>query len=168
MKHTKSNITLVGMPGVGKSTVGVILAKILGYDFIDSDLLIQKQEGRLLKDIIADLGSTGFLMIENSVHANMDVKKSVISPGGSVCYCREGMEHLREISTVIYLKLDYASLQKRLGNLTARGVILKKGQSLLDLYNERVPLYEKYAHIVIDENNSGVEQTVKAILEALE
>lgn len=168
MKHTKPNITLIGMPGVGKSTVGVILAKIIGYEFVDSDIVIQKQEGKLLKEIIADVGNHGFLAIENRVHAEMDVTNSIISPGGSICYCRQGLEHLREISTVVYLKLDYPKLKRRLGNLTARGVVLKNGQTLYDLYKERTPLYEKYAHVVIDETNLNVEKTIKAVMEALE
>ena len=168
MKHTKPNITLIGMPGVGKSTIGVILAKIIGYEFVDSDIVIQKQEGKLLKEIIADVGNQGFLAIENQVHAEMELTNSIISPGGSICYCRQGMEHLHEISTVIYLKLDYPKLKRRLGNLTARGVVLKNGQSLYDLYKERTPLYEKYAHIVIDETNLNVEKTIKAVMDALE
>lgn len=168
MKHTKQNITLIGMPGVGKSTVGVILAKIIGYEFIDSDIVIQKQEGRLLKDIIAEVGSDGFLEIENRVHTRMDVTHSVISPGGSICYCKEGLEHLQDISTVVYLKLDYSQLERRLGNLTARGVVLKNGQSLRDLYEERTPLYEKYAHVILDESDLTVEDTLKAVMEALE
>ena len=168
MKHTKSNITLIGMPGVGKSTIGVILAKIIGYEFVDSDIIIQKQEGKLLREIIADVGSHGFLEIENRVHAEMDLNRSIISPGGSICYCRQGMEHLREISTVVYLKLDYPKLKRRLGNLTARGVVLKNHQTLYDLYKERTPLYEKYAHVIIDETNLNVEKTIKAIIDALE
>ena len=168
MKHTKSNITLIGMPGVGKSTIGVILAKIIGYEFVDSDIIIQKQEGKLLREIIADVGSHGFLEIENRVHAEMDLNRSILSPGGSICYCRQGMEHLREISTVVYLKLDYPKLKRRLGNLTARGVVLKNHQTLYDLYKERTPLYEKYAHVIIDETNLNVEKTIKAIIDALE
>lgn len=168
MKHTKANITLIGMPGVGKSTIGVILAKIIGYEFVDSDIVIQKQEGKLLREIIAEVGSDGFLEIENRVHEQMDVNESIISPGGSICYCTGGLEHLRDISTVVYLKLDYPKLKQRLGNLTARGVVLKNGQTLYDLYKERTPLYEKYAHVVIDETNLSVEKTVKAVLDALE
>ena len=168
MKHTKPNITLIGMPGVGKSTIGVILAKIIGYEFVDSDIVIQKQEGKLLREIIADVGSIGFLKIENRVHAEMELTNSIISPGGSICYCTQGLEHLREISTVVYLKLDYPQLKRRLGNLTARGVVLKTGQSLYDLYKERIPLYEKYAHVVIDETNLSVEETIKAVMNALE
>ncbi len=168
MKHTKENITLIGMPGVGKSTIGVILAKIIGYEFIDSDIVIQKQEGKLLKDIIAETGSDGFLQIENQVHQEMNVKHAIISPGGSICYCTEGIKHLRDISTIVYLKLDYEELAHRLGNLTARGVVLKDGQTLFDLYQERTPLYEKYAHIVIDETGLQVEETLQKVLESLE
>ena len=168
MKHTKENITLIGMPGVGKSTIGVILAKIIGYEFIDSDIVIQKQEGKLLKDIIAEVGSEGFLQIENSVHANMIANHCIISPGGSICYCAEGLAHLRDISTIVYLKLDYEELAHRLGNLTARGVVLKVGQTLFDLYQERTPLYEKYAHVVIDETGLQAEETLQAVLNALE
>lgn len=168
MKHTKENITLIGMPGVGKSTIGVILAKIIGYEFIDSDIVIQKQEGKLLREIIAEVGSDGFLEIENRVHTEMDAKHAIISPGGSICYCTEGLKHLREISTVVYLKLDYEELAHRLGNLTARGVVLKDGQTLLDLYKERTPLYEQYAHVVINETGLQVEETLQAVIDALE
>ena len=168
MKHTKKNITLIGMPGVGKSTIGVILAKIIGYEFIDSDIVIQKQEGKLLKDIIAQAGSDGFLQIENRIHKDMCPSHAIISPGGSICYCREGLEHLRDISTVVYLKLNYEELAHRLGNLTARGVVLKDGQTLLDLYQERTPLYEKYDHVVINETGLQVEETLQAVMNALE
>ena len=146
----KDNIVLIGMPGSGKSTVGVILAKVLGYSFIDSDLLIQKAEKKLLKEIIAREGQEGFLKIENRVNASIETEKSVIATGGSVVYCQEAMEHLKEIGTVIYLQLDYPILRRRLGNLIGRGVVLKEGQTLKDLYEERVPLYEKYADYIID------------------
>ena len=150
----KKNIVLIGMPGSGKSTVGVILAKVLGYTFIDSDLLIQKEEKKLLKDIIAREGQEGFLRIENRVNASIETENSVIATGGSVVYCEEAMKHLQEIGTVIYLKLDYQILKKRLSNLIGRGVVLKDGQTLEDLYKERVPLYEKYGEYIIDEKNT--------------
>ena len=149
MKDQKENIVLIGMPGSGKSTVGVILAKVLGYTFVDSDLLIQKEEKQLLKDIIAREGQDGFLRIENRVNKSIDTEKSVIATGGSVVYCQEAMEHLKKIGTVIYLKLDYQILNRRLSNLIGRGVVLKKGQTLKDLYEERVPLYEKYADHIL-------------------
>ena len=136
MKDQKENIVLIGMPGSGKSTVGVILAKVLGYTFVDSDLLIQKEEKQLLKDIIAREGQDGFLRIENRVNKSIDTEKSVIATGGSVVYCQEAMEHLKKIGTVIYLKLDYQILNRRLSNLIGRGVVLKKCQTLKDLYEE--------------------------------
>ena len=141
------NIVLIGMPGVGKSTIGVILAKELGYQFVDADLLIQKQEKRLLKEIISEEGIEGFIAIENQVNASIEANRTVIATGGSVVYGREAMEHLGEIATVIYLKLSYKALRKRLGNLKNRGVVLRDGQTLKDLYEERVVLYEKYADI---------------------
>ncbi|MBS6194516.1 MAG: shikimate kinase [Clostridiales bacterium] len=161
------NIVLIGMPGVGKSTVGVILAKELGYQFVDADLLIQKQEKRLLKDIIAREGVDGFIKIENQVNASIKAEHTVIATGGSVVYGREAMEHLKEIATVVYLKLPYSALRKRLGNLKNRGVVLRDGQTLRDLYEERVVLYEKYADVTIDEENKGIEETLQYIIEAL-
>lgn len=163
----KSNIILIGMPAVGKSTVGVILAKILGYKFVDTDLLIQESENRLLREIISSEGVDGFIEIENRINSHIDVQKSVIATGGSVVYGKEAMEHLSEIGTVIYLKLDYRKLKYRLGNIRNRGVVIRDGQKLSDLFNERTPLYEKYADIIIDENNCNIEKTVSAIIEAL-
>lgn len=159
----KENIVLIGMPGVGKSTIGVVLAKVLGYKFIDSDLVIQEQTGRLLKDIIAEEGIDEFINIENKVNASINTEKSIIATGGSVVYGKEAMEHLSEIGTVIYLKLDLDSLSKRLGSLEKRGVVLKDGQTLEDLFNERTPLYEKYADIIINEHGYTIQQTVKLI-----
>lgn len=163
----RQNIVLIGMPGAGKSTVGVILAKVLGYEFLDADLLIQKQEKRLLWEIIAQEGQEVFLKIEDRVNASIEAEKAVISTGGSVVYCKNAMEHLKEIGIVIYLKLDYEGLEKRLGNLKGRGVVLKDGQTLKDLYEERVPLYERYADLTVDEENLDVEGTLQKILESL-
>ena len=162
-----NNITLIGMPGVGKSTIGVVLAKILGYQFIDSDLLIQKQEKRRLSDIIEQEGYAGFMQIENRVNAAIDVDDTVIATGGSVVYCEDAMKHLKSVGTVVYLKLSLESLSKRLGNLKGRGVLLKEGQTLKDLYEERTPLYEKYADIVVDEEGKDLEASLHAVLEIL-
>ena len=148
----KRNIILIGMPGAGKSSVGVILAKVLGYEFIDTDLVIQHREKRLLREIIADEGNEGFLAIENEVNATLEANKSVIAPGGSAIYGKEAMEHFKEIGTIVYLKLSYEDLAKRLGNLKGRGVVLKEGQTLKDLYDERIKLYEQYAEITVDES----------------
>lgn len=165
----KNNITLIGMPASGKSTVGVLLAKRLGYSFVDVDIIIQEKEGRLLKEIIADEGLEGFLEVENQANASLDVEKSVIAPGGSVIYGKEAMEHLKHISTIVYLKLSYEDVKERLGNLTDRGVALKEGMTLLDLYHERVPYYEKYADITIDETGmSNPGQAVDLLREMIE
>ena len=163
----KENLIFIGMPAVGKSTVGIVVAKRLGMNFIDSDLLIQEQEGKLLREIIAEVGDDGFLKIENQVNRDIQCENAVISPGGSVIYCDEAMEHLKSIGKVIYLKLSLESLSKRLGNLKGRGVLLKDGQSLKDLYEERVPLYEKYADITIDEEGKDLDESLRAILEII-
>lgn len=160
MRYNWNNITLIGMPGAGKSTVGVLLAKRIGYKFLDSDLLIQEKEERLLKEIIAAEGLTGFLAIEERVNREIDVKRTVIAPGGSVVYGPSAMEHFKETGTVVYLKISYEELEKRLGNLVDRGVALKDGMSLADLYEERVPMYEKYADVIIDENGKTDGQVV--------
>lgn len=157
------NIILVGMPGAGKSTAGVILAKVLGYQFIDSDLLIQKREKKLLHEIIAKEGLDAFIEIENQVNASIESEDSVIATGGSVIYGKKAMEHLREIGTVIYIKLSYETLSKRLGNIKQRGVVLKKGQDLRGLYEERCPLYEEYCHYAVDAEGMDAEGLVEAI-----
>lgn len=162
-----NNIVLIGMPGVGKSTVGVILAKVLGYQFIDSDLIIQEREKRLLHEIIATEGVEGFVEIENKINATIEVDKSIIATGGSVVYGKEAMAHLKDIGKIIYLKLSYQQLEMRLSDIKERGVVLKEGQNLKGLYEERTVLYEKYADIVIDEENLSIEQTITRIVEAL-
>ncbi|HIU76949.1 MAG TPA: shikimate kinase [Candidatus Pelethocola excrementipullorum] len=159
------NIVLIGMPGVGKSTIGVILAKQLGYEFVDSDLVIQKRENRLLREIIEQEGVDGFIQVENQVNASLRVEKSIIATGGSVVYGREAMEHLKKIGKIVYLRLSYESLERRLGNLKGRGVILRDGQTLKNIYEERVPLYEMYADYTIDEENLDIEGTLQKILE---
>ena len=160
----KENVVLIGMPGVGKSTLGVVLAKELGFEFVDADLLIQKREKRLLKEIIAEEGVEGFLKIENDVNASISSTKTVIATGGSVIYGPEAMEHLKEIGTIVYLKLDYETLDSRLGSLKGRGVVLKDGQNLKSLYDERIPLYEKYADVTVDEAGLGLEETLDAVM----
>lgn len=164
----KRNITLVGMPASGKSTVGVLLAKRLGYEFVDSDLLIQKQEKRLLKEIIAEDGMEAFMRIENRVNSEINTEHALIAPGGSVIYYPEAMEHLSSIGMVVYLKLSYEDLEKRLGNLVDRGVVLKDGMTLRDLYNERVSLYEKYADITVDETGKTLGNVVDELRAVIE
>lgn len=162
------NITLIGMPASGKSTIGVLLAKRLGFSFVDVDIVIQEKEKRLLKDIIEKEGTAGFLAVENRINAGLDVERTVIAPGGSVVYGVEAMEHLKDISTIVYLQLSYRELESRLGDLKDRGVALKDGMQLIDLYNERVPLYEKYADIIIDEAGKTPGQLVDQLRAMME
>ena len=168
MTQKDRNFTLIGMPASGKSTVGVLLAKRLGYSFVDVDIVIQEREKRLLKEIIAQEGTDGFMAVENRVNASLEVDHSVIAPGGSVIYGREAMEHLKEISTIVYLKLNYEDVERRLGNLVDRGVVLKDGMTLLDLYNERGPYYEKYADITVDETGQTAGETVDYLRRMIE
>lgn len=162
-----SNVVLIGMPGVGKSTVGVILAKVLGYHFVDADILIQEQEDRLLREIIEEDGVDGFIKIENRVNSGIQEENAVIATGGSVVYGKEAMENLSRIGTVIYLQLDYEPLSKRLGDLKGRGVVLREGQTLSNLFDERTPLYDKYADLVVNEAGLTVEETLDAVVEGL-
>lgn len=164
----KTNIVLIGMPGVGKSTIGVILAKVLGYSFLDADLLMQEQEGKLLREIIEEKGTDGFIQVENRVNASIRADRAIIATGGSVVYGKEAMEHLKEIGRVVYLKVSYAILEKRLADIKGRGVVLKEGQTLETLFEERSKLYEQYADIEVSEEGLDVEQTVEKLVEALE
>lgn len=168
MTSKRDNITLIGMPASGKSTIGVLLAKRLGYSFVDVDIVIQEKEGKLLKEIIAERGDDGFLEVENRINRELKVCRSVIAPGGSVIYGKEAMEHLKEISIVVYLKLSYESLKVRLGNLVDRGVVLKEGMTLRDLYQERVPYYESYADITIDETGLEAGEIVDQLRAVME
>jgi shikimate kinase len=163
----KNNVTLIGMPGAGKSTVGVVLAKMLGYDFLDADLLIQAREGRLLWEIIAAEGDAGFRRIEEEVNASIEAERTVIATGGSVIYGPKAIEHLREISTVIYLRHSYEVIAGRLGDLQQRGVTLPAGWTLRDLYDERTPLYEKSAHITFDWLEGDIRETALGLAKIL-
>lgn len=164
----KSNITLIGMPASGKSTIGVLLAKRLGYSFVDVDIVIQEKTGKLLREIIEEKGTEGFLDVEDRINSELDVTRSVIAPGGSVIYGESAMAHLREISTVIYLKLSYQDVETRLGDLKDRGVALKDGMTLRDLYDERIPLYEKYADITVDESGMSPGDVVDKLRAMME
>lgn len=160
-----NNIILIGMPGAGKSTVGVILAKLMGYKFIDSDLLIQRQEESLLKDIIKEKGLEGFIEIENKVNLEIKAEETIIATGGSVIYGKEAMSHLSNIGTIVYIKLSMENLKDRLGNMKQRGVALKRGQNLEDLYEERTPLYEKYSDIIVNSDGKSIEELLNIIIE---
>ena len=159
------NIILIGMPGCGKSTVGVVLAKAANLDFIDSDLVIQKQMGAKLSTLIEVHGDAGFRDIENRINAAHDVTDSIIATGGSVIYGEDAMRHLKDIGTVIYLKLSYEAIEDRLGDLHARGVTIKDGWTLRDLYNERCPMYEQWADITVDCEQMRLREIVEYILQ---
>ncbi len=161
------NLILIGMPTSGKSTVGIILAKALGYDFVDGDLVIQKQTGKKLAKLMEEHGVEGFLALEEEITCGLSCRHSVIAPGGSVIYGEKAMEHLRELGKIIYLKIDLDMLDERLHDAKNRGVALRDGQTIEELYNERVPLYEKYADITVDERGHALEDMVVLIVSQL-
>lgn len=162
-----NNIILIGMPGVGKSTIGVVLAKHLGYGFLDSDLVIQEKEGKLLHEMIDQIGIEGFVAVEDEINASIGAGKTVIATGGSAVYGKKAMEHFSSIGTVIYLYLPYDELAERLGDLSKRGVVLKPGQTLFELMEERSALYEKYGKIVIDCSGKQIREIVAEIVEKI-
>jgi shikimate kinase len=153
------------MPGAGKSTIGVLLAKSLGFEFLDTDLMIQNQEGMLLHEIISKRGLSEFKKIEEKANASVEADRTVIAPGGSVVYGEKAMEHLASISKIIYLDLSYEEIEKRLGDLTKRGVVFENGQTLRDLYEERVPLYQKYAHNSVKADGLGISEVLEKVLQ---
>lgn len=161
------NIILIGMPGSGKSTLGVLLAKILGFDFLDSDLLIQNSAGMRLFEIIDRRGVDGFLALEDEINSNIEVKHTVIATGGSAVYCEKAMKHLKSIGRVVYLKLPFSEIEKRIDNLPTRGVVIREGKNLFDMYNERAPLYEKYADITVECKEDNLSANVDKIIAAL-
>lgn len=169
MLNNTSNIILIGMPGAGKSTLGVVLAKILNYDFIDADLLIQNQCDKTLQKVIDALGPDGFIEVENEVLSGLQADRTVVATGGSAVYSDEAMKHLSEIGTMVYLKVSYEELENRLGGLHERGVVMKNGvgMSLADLYNERAPLYEKYAQVTIDIDGLSVRDAARLVVDKL-
>lgn len=163
MMKDRTNIILIGMPAAGKSTIGVILAKVMGYDFVDSDLLIQKESGKLLNELIEERGADGFIAFENTVNSRICAERSVIATGGSAVYGKEAMQHLKSIGLIVYLKVPFDILTERLDDIQQRGVVLREGQSLKELYRERCVLYETYADVIIDEAGKTPEDILKEI-----
>ena len=162
------NIVLIGMPGCGKSTVGVLLAKALGMHFADTDVVFQAREGRKLQRIIDEIGIDGFLKKEEEVILDFSAENTVIATGGSVVYGKRAMEKLHRDGTVVYIRLPFSEIERRLSNLATRGVTLRNGQTLADLYDERIPLYEKEADIVLDAADCTIDQTVVALTRRIE
>lgn len=162
-----ANVVLIGMPGCGKSTVGVLLAKALGMSFVDTDVVLQARERRKLQTIINEIGIDAFLLREEEAILGLDCDRTVVATGGSVVYGRRAMEHLHAHGVVVYIRLPYKIIQARLSNLATRGVTLRPGQTLRDLYDERVPLYEAEADIVFDAQDGDIEQTVERIAACL-
>ena len=163
----KNNIILIGMPGSGKTTIGTELAEVIGYGYIDSDSVIVARAGKRLNEIIAEAGREAFLDIEAKVNSELCADRCVIATGGSVIYRDSAMQKLKELGTIVYLRLDYEIIESRLGDLKKRGVALKEGFTLKDLYEERVPLYEKYADITVRLDGKNVMQSVDAVVEAI-
>jgi len=161
------NIILIGMPGAGKSTVGVILAKTLGMNFIDTDIVIQEHTGRLLQEMIDEEGPDAFLEVEEKTIRSLDGHNTVISTGGSVVFSERAMEYLKSDGVVLYLDISFEKMVQRLNNITTRGIVLIVGQDLRDMYNQRIPLYEKYADIRIDCSYDDFETIVKKVVDEL-
>ena len=161
------NVTLIGMPGAGKSTIGVILAKSLLCDFTDTDLIIQKKTGKSLCGILEEKGTEGFLQLENDIICAESFQNAVIATGGSAVYGQEAMAKLKEISTVIFLDVNVQELEKRLSNIKTRGVAMKKGTTVKELHNQRLPLYQKYADITLDCTGMTAEECVDKIVAEL-
>lgn len=162
------NIILIGMPGCGKSTIGVILAKKLMYSFLDSDLVIQQRAGKRLYRILEEDGAEAFAKLENEVNASLDVTRTVVATGGSAVYWEESMNHLKSIGTVVYIMTDYEELKRRIGDFATRGIYLPEGMSFEELYRERTPLYERYADITVQSGNGPTWETVERIATAID
>lgn len=161
------NIVLIGMPGCGKSTVGVLLAKSMLCDFVDTDLIIQNKYRKSLCDIINEEGLNTFKEKENIVLSELRAENSVIATGGSAVYCPEGMENLKKDGRIIYLRLSPETIKSRIKNITTRGIAMSPDCTIDDLYRERSVLYEKYADVIIDSESLTPEETVNKIVELI-
>ena len=156
------------MPGCGKSTCGVIAAKVMLKNFFDTDLLLQGLEQSRLQELIDAKGTDYFYQAEEKAILSLQIEASIIATGGSVIYSEKAMEHLRALGTVVYLHLDFETMLARINDFTTRGIVVKDGSTLADMYRERLPLYRKYADKVIVCDHNTVEDTVKAIVDAVE
>ncbi len=163
----KSNIVLIGMPGAGKSTVGVLLAKMISFGFLDTDVLIQAKEGARLQDIIDTRGLKMFRKIEEEHICSVTCLKTVIATGGSAVYSGKGMKHLKKTGNAVYLQLPLEELFGRINNMDSRGVVISPGQTFEDLYRERVCLYEQFADITVHCSGLNHEQVAYGIIGAV-
>jgi shikimate kinase len=162
------NIVLIGMPGAGKSTLGVLLAKALGMDYVDTDIVIQQHEGRLLQDIIENDGIGKFMETEEYIISNLKLNNCIIATGGSVIYSEKAMHALKQGGQIIYLHVPYEEIRRRLINITTRGIVIKKGYSLKDVYEERDPLYLKYSDKTLDCSNHDIEYCIRQIIDKIQ
>ncbi len=163
----RENLVLVGMPGAGKSTTGVLIAKELGFSFVDTDLIIQERENALLQEIIERVGLEKFLQIEESVILSLNVEGAVISTGGSVIYSQPAVTHLKKKGLLIYLEVSYEEIERRISNIASRGIVFGKGKGLRDIYAERTVLYEKNADLVINCTDLTIEEVEQEVIRAL-
>ena len=161
------NVVLIGMPGCGKSTLGVLLAKALMMDFVDTDLLLQKQSGKSLQKMVDELGSDGFSNVEEAFVEQLHLENTVIATGGSVALENRAMEKLKEDGVIVFIKLSYDTIEKRLKNISTRGIAMKKGQTLQDLYNLRQPAYHRWADVTVEADGQDIEQTVAQLVHQL-
>ncbi len=161
------NIVLIGMPGCGKSTVGVVLAKVMGMHFCDTDIVIQRREGKKLQEIINEEGNDAFLLHERDALLSLSMEDTVIATGGSAIYSDEAMTHLKKSGVVVYLEVSAEEIERRLADFAARGVAIKDGMTVRDLYNERIPLYQRYADVIINEDGADIPAVIGKIAEAL-
>ncbi|MCX5779955.1 MAG: shikimate kinase [Firmicutes bacterium] len=159
------NIVLIGMPGAGKSTLGVLLAKALGMDYVDTDIVIQQHEGRLLQEIIDNDGIDNFMKIEERIVSDLKVQNCVIATGGSIIYSEKAINALKQRGEIFYLHVPYVEIEKRLKNVKSRGIVIKKGDTFKDVYEERVPLYLKYADKTVSCSGKSIEDCVGEIIE---
>lgn len=163
------NIVLIGMPGAGKSTVGVVLAKILNYEFVDVDLVIQQRTGTTLQRMIDELGPEGFIGVEGDVLRSLDLRRTIISTGGSAVYSEEALAHLAQGGVVVYLQASYPEIRERLADFSERGVVMRSSDSasLQGLFDERTPLYERSANVVVDVDGLSISEAANAVQSAL-
>ena len=161
------NVILIGMSGAGKSTLGVLLAKALGKQFVDTDIALQQADGRLLQQILDSDGVEAFLRLEEDVIAGLELHDCVIATGGSVVYSDRAMQHLKQNGIAVYLAVEFAELETRLSNITTRGIVFKGKNDLYEVYRERLPLYQRYADITVDCSHTDVESALSQILQSI-